>query len=134
MSASADIAKTPKKGTKMKKSTNTEIIGRMLYRELSKDKRFASLSFEAALAAIKIDNLVLNARSYLLYTAYKHGLSQLRKNEKFFKAQAKYRFPREIKLLNRKIEYRKILIDETKKIFKEVDKEQKALASEELPF
>ena len=90
--------------------------------------------YEAALAAIKIDNLVLNARSYLLYTAYKHGLSQLRKNEKFFKAQAKYRFPREIKLLNRKIEYRKILIDETKKIFKEVDKEQKALASEELPF
>ena len=71
----------------MRKITNKEIIREMLADELSKDSRFDGMSLESALADIKTNKRWLGDKAYVLYVAYRRGLSGLRDYENVFKSK-----------------------------------------------
>ena len=67
--------------------TNKEIIREMLANELSKDSRFDGMTLESALADIKANKRWLGDKAYVLYVAYRRGLSGLRDYENVFKSK-----------------------------------------------
>ena len=71
----------------MRKMTNKEIIREMLADELSKDSRFDGMTLESALADIKANKRWLGDKAYVLYVAYRRGLSGLRDYENVFKSK-----------------------------------------------
>lgn len=71
----------------MRKITNKEIIREMLANELGKDSRFDGMTLESALADIKANKRWLGDKAYVLYVAYRRGLSGLRDYENVFKSK-----------------------------------------------